>query len=232
MNNEFLKNKANILLGIFAICAVIVSLLWQLIGRNNIPQTQSTTLTPTDSDIMITGITPDTGSTLTSQQKQQFFVSFDKAIQTDWIAISLVENQLESDRKQKTPFSVSLDSQKRTLTITTNGPIGPGKEYDLTITNIKKNKILLDTHFLSGAVQPTPIPVNNEKLKAYLPYQTASFVLDYDSQKNIYNFRFIYNPSSSDDIQTQYDTAKNEATTFIESKGIDITSIVINWNSN
>lgn len=76
---------------------------------------------------------------------------------------------------------------------------------------------------------PTRAPNNNLSLQQYLPYETSNFLLEYDPARNTYLFHFKFRNNTGVSLPDQFDKAKQDAINFIQSKGIDVNSLAIEW---
>lgn len=170
-------------------------------------------------------IIPEKNSQLQSGQKQSFNAGFNSAPDSLNITVSridVVSNQTENDL----PFKKAIQDTK--IKITLDEEIKPYSEY--TLSFFEGNRLIASVPYTSTNQLPTRVQNNNNELQEYLPYETHSYSLKYDPQANMYIFSFIYNPNSPTTLQQQFEAAKQDATSFIESKGIDIDSVIIEWN--
>jgi hypothetical protein len=178
-------------------------------------------------DFNIQSITPPKGTILKPNQPLEFDVTFDKPIDISWVGIKLSSGPISATQLNSTQFKNKVSGDNKTLIIT-SGPTTPSSQYLLEITNLTKNIKLLSINYPSDTFS-TPAPSNNPALSTFLPYETANYKLSFNPDRNVYIFNFKYDTNSSVSIDDQYNQAKTDATAFIQSKGIDINSIVIEW---
>lgn len=194
------------------------------------PTATSSSLPPVD--ITVTGASPDRNTIFNPGQQQAFISKFQNPVNLSWLGIKITYKDIYTSKITAIQFNSSLDASGKVLTITTVGPISPDGEYTLSIDNLTKNTNILNVTYLSNSASPIPVSSNNPALIQYLPYEADNYSLDYMPEQNVYVFHFKMNYNSSDDLQTQYQKAKQDATDFIQSKGVDINSIVIQWRYN
>ena len=178
-------------------------------------------------------ITPDDATTLPAGKPFAFTISFTTPIELNQIDFTLTYT--DDFAQNPSPIPVKIIPQKidqRTISLQTTDPIQPAKEYALTIVNATTNDVLSSTSYPSERPLPTKVPTNNLTLASFLPYETDLYSLIYLENRNIYVFRFKYNADSSVSSDEQFNAAKADAVKFIESKGIDLKTIVIEWRSS
>lgn len=184
---------------------------------------------PIQAPIKVIGIKPDKTISLQPGTMQQFVIQFSQPVNLDSIHLVVERTDITKDLPPyQAEQDTTLSSDRRSLTILLKKPVLPYSKYDLILTDTKKNAIF-QASYLSGKETPMVVKINNFNLSTYLPYETTSFKLSYDKSRNIYVFNFKYDTESPDDLQNQYEKAKSEAVKFIESKEIDINTIVIEW---
>ena len=186
------------------------------------PSTEDNTLLQS---ISLVSVSPIQNSVLVSGKKQIFTITFNN--QPKNITTTLERTDVTNTSKPVTA-SFTLSEKGNALVLTTTGPIVPDSIYTLNV--LYQNTPLVSLSYTTTNLLPSPVKQNNEPLKKYLPYNTASYSLRFDQNRNIYLFNFIYDPSKNDSLDVQYEQAKQDATDFIESKGIDIDSVIIEWN--
>lgn len=178
-------------------------------------------------------ISPQEYELLTPGRPQEFRVTFRGNGDVTTLRASVSQALIRKPGTVTTvPVTTSFDQAKKAVIVTTNTPILPLSTYVLTIQNPQTTNTLLRINYHSGEVPPTPVVSNNPKLEQYLPHRTDSYNLTYDKKRNIYIFNFKIDPESDLSLATQYDTAKTSATRFIESKGVPINSITIEWKKH
>lgn len=184
------------------------------------------------SNIRVERIIPDKNVTLQPGQKQSFLVEFASPITNTSVQVGIFQKNITRDEGAKLISSESsLGNGGRTLTATLNSSVLPLSQYDFLIVDKSNNALVFKTSFLSAEEQPSPIQANNKALIPFLPHETPSYRLSYLESRNVYVFNFKYNPDSPDNLLTQYEQAKQDAASFIQSKGIDMSTIVIEWRN-
>src|SRR5579885_1781485 len=137
MKELLTSRKANILFGVIA-CIIVVA---GIVGPMITIKKPSHIVTPADlqaaESVSNISLSPDSDQTLDPNQVQTFVVSFPMPIQEGAIIISLVENIPQTGRQTPIPFTSSFDDSQKNLTIITKNPIGPSREYDLSIKSVK-----------------------------------------------------------------------------------------------
>lgn len=238
--NTFLPNKRIPIMIVFLL--LILVLLTILAFRSN---RGASTLppTPTPADLTrdfpvddtqtiqeksVVRYSPTENSILTPGQPQEFVIEFSSPINTNDTLVFLKTKEFTSADYQKVEISQILDQNNRLLRIRTVPPILSSQSYNLAIYQGNGSKLLQVT-YLSERTERTVESRNYPILAQHLPHQTDSYSLVYIPERNLYVFSFVYNENSSDPIELQYDKAREQAATFIESKGIDINSVVIEW---
>lgn len=230
---KLFKNKITfIILGLLALFLII--LLFFIPKKPTVPQVVEITPTPTyilrTNGVTITKITPEKTSTLKPGERQTLSIEFEKPISQDLFKIDMTQKRVTADEPPKPiPFQRELISKGRLLRIILSEPIIPLSEYSILLINRKTSEAIFETSYLSGELEPTPIKTNNLNLIPFLPYETANYRLIYNQEKNTYIFNFKYNPDSLENLESQYQKAKQDAIKFIESKGINTSTIVIEW---
>ena len=186
------------------------------------PSTEDNTLLQS---ISLVSVSPIQNSVLVSGKKQIFTITFNN--QPKNITTTLERTDVTNTSKPVTA-SFTLSEKGNALVLTTTGPIVPDSIYTLNV--LYQNTPLVSLSYTTTNLLPSPVKQNNEPLKKYLPYNTASYSLRFDQNRNIYLFNFIYDPSKNDSLDVQYEQAKQDAIDFIESKEIDVDSVIIEWN--
>lgn len=178
----------------------------------------------------IESFAPPITQALIPGQHQIFTVEFNKAVPSESLRILLTKKGLGNtqDTAASVPISADSSSGGKVLIIHMLEPVNASHEYSLVV--IDKNNIpLVSSTYASAHVEISPAPSNNLALREYLPYETTTYRLSYNENRNSYIFNFKINPESPDNIQSQYEQAKIQAEDWIQSRGIDINSIVIEW---
>ena len=176
---------------------------------------------------------PDEPQTLTAGIPHTFLVFFNKKISAPSLSVDLSYTDITQDNPEKVTAKTAVSQvSPNELLVKTEEPIKERSEYYLTVFNPQSYGILSSTTYLSGDIQPTIVPANNQQLKNFLPYDTNSYTLEYIPSQNIYVFHFKFDPTNPADITQQMQDAKQQAIQFIQSKGVDINSIVIQYKSS
>ena len=217
-----------IILIIIFVTIIIISL-----NKNNTGNKQANIAPPVQNNISVKQVVPDEPETLGGGIPHTFLVYFSKHISLESLNISLTYTDITQDNPQVNQVKIySSMLGANVIAVKTVDPIKERSEYYLKITDKETNKILSSTSYLSGDIQPTKIPTNDQTLKSFLPYETNNYTLEYNASQNLYIFEFKYDPSLSENITQQYNDAKAAAIQFIESKGININSITIQYKSS
>lgn len=192
--------------------------------------TVAMTVTSPPEKIVVEKAFPFEPQFLTPGKPQIFYIYFRGGVPSmDTIHIDLTSLDIAQDDVPKPVQITTYKVAQNVLAVKTLDPIQQLSDYTLTITNTDTGEELYSGIYPANELTPTPIASNNPVLERYLPYETTNYALNYLPEKNIYVFDFIYDPNSPDTIEKQFDDAKAAAINFIESKGIDINSIVIEW---
>jgi hypothetical protein len=178
---------------------------------------------------MVVNITPDDNSILTPGEIQTFSVKFNSPIAKESMYVFFrAKDNIEEENYKAVEFSQTLSENNTLLSIKTVSPILVFHNYNLTIYQANGAKLLQVT-YTSDRFERTKEPQNNPELAKYLPHETSSYTLSYIENLNLYIFSFNYNAESEESLDSQYEKAKQDAERFIESKGIDLNSIKIEW---
>lgn len=175
--------------------------------------------------IAVLSIDPDGSNELSPATTPQFTVVFNQPPPSN-ISILLTESD---PTKDVLPTSVKYERlvQGDSLKISPIKNIPSGMRYSLKIGSGVKT--LLEQDYKVGFPPEVPSTENSQILKDFLPYETVSYRLVYDSNKNSYVFHFKYNENSPDSLETQFEAAKKAAVSFIKAKGLDVNSVTIEW---
>jgi hypothetical protein len=195
-------------------------------------RTISPTITTLE-QISISRIIPSVPLPLTPGLPYSFTVYFSIPVSPTAVSFTLTSSSLYGDKAAKTvKLSVTPENSNKRYIVKTLEPIQPYSEYILRVNSAQTKKEVYRKGFLTKDVLPTPVSTNNLSLAAYLPHRTASYSLEYFVNRNVYIFHFIYNSDLPTGAEAQFDAAKADAIKFIQSKGIDINSIVIEWRNS
>lgn len=210
------------------IVLVIINLI-RFKNSSSIPNKPSETTLPAQ-ELKVLRISPEQNTILTPNTYQTFNIQFTSAILQSYFKVLVIRQDVTTDSTPKTEEVITdLTDNNTTLSITLKNPIQGYSSYEINLLSSADNSPIFKIEYLSDKPQETPAPNNNTQLKQFLPYKTNSYELEYNEDTNIYLFHFIYNSDSSETLDSQYQKAKQAATNFIKSKGIDINSIIIEW---
>ena len=225
----------------FLLGFIFVGIFVILLFRKNLEPKTTTTTVPkplvainkglTQENFVVINLSPDGSTILAPHTKQEFSITFSNTVKLRLVTITLSLN-LENNEVRSIPISTTLSTDKKTIRILPIDPIQPDSDYNLSVKNATTGKTILAKAYISDVSMPTPVPSNNLSLAKYLPYQTKNFLLEYVPSLNVYLFHFLIDASSTDDLTTQFNKAKNDATDYIKSKGIDPSTLVIEWKNS
>lgn len=235
--NIFLQNKKVLIISIFTFILMLAFLISIVLPKpnnktnNNIPLFQpkeTPTISSNPQEIRVINIQPPLNTALKPDQTQIFQITFNKPINMQQIQVSLHKKNITNNNP---PELVNFDSviKENDLFIAPKELIIGYGDYEITIIDINTNMQIFKASYLSDKNELTPAPKNNPDLIPFLPYETTGYRLSYNKSRNIYVFNFKYNPNSTDKLDTQYEKAKQDAKNYIQSKGINPTSIIIEW---
>lgn len=218
----------------FILVAVVFGIVLVVVESNKQERSNSQiTPTPGITSISIDKIIPDEPQTLTAGIPHTFLIYFNKDIPLGRYEFDLSYADITQDSPQRIPVQKTISLfAPNVVSIKTLSPINEKSEYYLTVIDTQSNTTISSSSYLSGNIEPTPLPSNNQTLKQFLPHETDTYLLEYSGTKNLYIFHFKYDPTNDDDIDTQLQDAKNEAIQYIQSKNVDINSIVIEYRSS
>jgi hypothetical protein len=233
-NNMLKKSYSLIIIPIFVFITIVIIIIYRA-NIDNHSTSNTSVVFPTPVPLLyksaeVKNIEPNYSQALVAGKIAVFTVTFSESVLNQGINILLQEKALgtKDETAMSVPLTQTLQSKGSQIAISTVEPIEALKSYTLIITN-RSNKTLLSATYSSSSIVITPVPSNNLELKKYLPYETSMYKLTYNKTRNEYVFNFKINPTSSQDLQSQFNSAKQQAEDFIKSKGIDINSIVIDW---
>lgn len=174
-------------------------------------------------------LTPDESVRLLPEQKQTFRISFPSSTDTRYFTMQLTQAVVPEETTSVAPITIVRDTDTNTFIVTMLSPVVSSTVYRLNIVNSQTNDIIYQAKYISQDLLPTPIPTNNEALKQYLPYETNQFLLSYNTSRNVYVFNLKIVVNDPSDLENQFQKAKEAAEAFIQSKGVDPASLVIEW---
>ena len=183
---------------------------------------------------IIKSVFPEEGEILNTGKIQTFDIYFNNPqIQVNNYSFNISSLDTTSDNTLFTPIDIeTLLLGKGQVELKTTQEIKEKYEYKLEILSKKNGEVVFSRTYLSTDILPTPVAVNNKSLVPYLPYETTNFSLEYLKDQNRYIFHFVYNADSDVPIDNQLEQAKTDAAAFINSKGIDINTLVIEWRNS
>jgi len=227
-NNPVLK-KIFFAFGVF-LMLIVLSVIFLFISTLKKPTQQIPEKKPvTQVDIstpLVNSVLPPVTKLLETGKIQTFTSTLDPTIEVSDVKVTLSSSPpSNASAKSVVPTTTSLEG--KVLVTTTSVPIEPSTTYTLML--LYKGKIILSQAYLSAHPIETPIPTNNPTLSTYLPYETLNYLLVYNAEKNAYVMHFKYDPNSSKDLNTQFEEAKTNTNNFIVGKGIDVTTITIDY---
>lgn len=231
-----LKDKSvlvPIILGIILVIIVFAIVIVSLAGTNTTTNSNTNTPSTTDNNLSIQRVIPDEPETLTAGSVHTFLIYFNKKISYKNFRFSLTYADITQDNPQQIPVKISLSMLgSNVVSVKTFEPIKERSEYYLTVIDPSSNTELSSTSYLSGDIQPTKIPTNDQTLKQYLPHDTNTYTLQYNAAQNLYIFNFKFDPTLPGNITQQYEDAKAQAIQYIESKGVNPNNITIQYRSS
>lgn len=177
--------------------------------------------------ISVTRLFPEENVTLIAGTSPIFTMYFNAPVNDELLTFSLIP----TDNTQNIPPTRLriINSTNERISVQTQGAIQPYNQYAFVVQDKLSGRTLKTQIYYVGLPQPTSLPQNNEALKAFLPYETDTYSLEYLASRNVYLFHFKYNPNNPEQNDVQFENAKTQATQFIESKGINLSSITIEW---
>lgn len=232
---NFFKNKTFLLITTLCFISIVLIIIGILSLQTKSPPSQSSNTTITNISISpkyaygVIKVIPDSSSSLLLNQQQQFTISFTSDVSTGLFDIALFRKDLTKDNAfEPVQARITRAADRKSLVITSLDTIKSYSEYELRVTDRSTNVLLIKKGYLTDVPSPSSLP-NNLGLVPYLPYETSTFKLSYLKDTNIYVFNFKYNSDSQETLEIQYQKARAEATKFIQSKGVNINTIVIEW---
>lgn len=213
------NKKIAIIVSIFVVALIVIYFILAVVTNKN---------------FQITQISPNPSEELIAGKKLNITITLDREITLDQISISLTREILGDDKDfLPVGYSSTLSDDKKSINVLMDDPITGTSDYSLTVKD-SSQRVLISSLYKSQKIEltPTPAVTNNLLLKQYLPHETSNYGLVYDSTLNLYIFHFKYSIDSTDSSDIQFTKAKSDATTFIQSKGINISSINIVWQRN
>lgn len=176
-------------------------------------------------------IIPDPTVVLYAEQKQNFKLELARKVNQKDVVINLFRIDQSKDAAPiAVPNTISFSKDNRTITIEMNETVLQNNIYFLQVTNTR-NQVIYRAEYTSAPALPTAAPQNNLELAKYLPYQTSTYLLKYNTYLNVYEFIYIYDPNSPDEPAVQREKAETDARAFIQSKEINPSTLIINWDT-
>ena len=193
------------------------------------PSRQSDTTSTAPHALTVKKVVPDISTVLTPGKPLIVSFFFDNSIEHDNVTFSIAFTDIAVDSSPSPLQLTQRQVDNKTLEVKSVEDVRPRGRYDITAANKSGGQIVFSTHFLSGDISPTKVLSNNPALSSFLPHETNNYSLVYLPTRNVYVFRFKFDPSVPGTISSQFEKAKTDANTFIRSKGIDPASIVIEY---
>lgn len=173
---------------------------------------------------------PSTDTPLEGNKVQRFTLIFNESLSDDTITSSIQETIIGSDTHTTLPSTVSFNEAGNEITITSSRPFKQNASYQVILKKTKDNAVLFNKNYFTLAFTPTPLPNNNKALSEFLPHEGSNWILKYNPQRNLYYFSADITAGAPAEMEIQYSKAKDEALTFIKSKGIDPNTVTVDWN--
>jgi hypothetical protein len=209
------------------IVVVILLLIFISLNKQNQNTSQQPSASPTGKIQAI--IEPTEYNLLEPEKSQTFKIMVSPPLESGNVSIEVKRKKVQlEDNFSNIRFNQQIDSLGL-ITVNLVENISPLSEYQILLMNKKNGQLVKEFHFSSNQELPSKSTVNNQKLRGFLPYETDSFRLTYSVARDSYIFSFKVNPNSNEAVDSQFEKAKFEAIKFIQSKGVDIKSIFIEW---
>jgi hypothetical protein len=228
INNQIVR-KILFVIGVIVMLALL-SILFLFLSSFKKPQENKNNKKPVTQVDVITNLVIATDPPVTKQLEagsiQTFTITLDPSIVAGEVKVTLSSSPpSDASAKSVVPTQITVTGQK--ITLTTSAPIEPYTTY--TLFALYKGRSILSQAYLSTPPKATPIPSNNPTLASQLPYETLTYILTYNKERNIYEMHFKYDPNSSKDLTAQFNEAKTNVNSFITGKGIDVNTIKIDY---
>lgn len=220
---------------IFVFIGIVIGLIIYLNANDTPIEDSDIALFPTPVPILYTSpdvvsIDPPITTALLPGKDISFLITFTTSIREKPVKILLTRKPIIGIDESINSVSITseLTSFGKALSVTLQEPILPAQEYSLIVLGAN-DKTLVSSTYTSSSIEILRAPQNNPDLQQFLPYETPTFRLTYNENRNSYIFNFKINPNSTESLESQFNQAKQQAESYIRSKGIDINTIVIEW---
>ena len=225
-----LLQRRNVIFFITAAILIVVYLIFYYFSslKTNYNQSQQVNNSSSIQPPVVSSVSPDKGAILVSNQKQKFVITFTTAFNPKSITIVLQKNDIYK-QDSPVPVNYSTSYSGNMLTISFSENVQPGFDYKFTLLYQPTNSLLFEAIYSVMQPLPTPQPNNNTSLAQYLPMKTDSWSLSYWQPENIYIFSFFYDPNSPNNLVVQRQNAEAAMNQFIQSKGIDPSTVKIKY---
>lgn len=210
---------------VLAVLVTFVVLTLVFLALSSLKKTQNND--PAKQTTLLTSVRPPKTEELKASLTQKFEITFTSMDQTTPINISLSSAPFKNP-EEATAVKVSQKTIGNSMIINTLEPILPLNTYTLTLT--QNSQTILKYIYLSSETKPTPIPQNNTALQEFLPHTTQTYSLEYALSRNIYVAHVKYNPNSSLSLTAQIEAVQTDVSQFIQSKGIAVESVKIDYS--
>lgn len=234
MNNISIKKRVFLASGIIVLM-LLVTVVGLLTNRRSQPTREITDL-PTminPNEVYVSSISPSESTPLSVGNPQLFTLVLSEKLALEQVNIQMTRIDITKDNTSETiPIALDKESSGDRLMIKTQDSIKPFSRYDLLVSDKHTGSVIYRASFNTIEPYPSPNANNDPTLRNTLPYQTKNYRLEYLDSRNIYVFHFIFDSSSNLNADTQFENAKNDALKYIDSRGVNIDSIVIEWRYN
>lgn len=231
---KILPKKYLVLLAIVAVLFILI-----VVGLVKTPSDRNTSsnrdplLQNLDSTNTLVEVTPNVTTPLYENTTPEFVLRFGLSLNPELTNISIKQKDLSNDSTEvESSFTIKYFNNNKQLNLSLNEKILPYHQYRIIITNKQNNAVLTSLSYLSSLEEPSPVPTNNVELRNYLPHREKNYSLVYLPYSNLYVFHFAVDPENNQDLETQFNRAKQDAIEFIRSKNIAPESVIIEWRYN
>lgn len=174
-------------------------------------------------------ITPSEVTQLTAGDSLIFNVSINPFDQNSIPTFSLTKTPLSDNQTINVPINVSTTQNGVIVTSTEN--IEPLTLYTLLFSDSYGN-VFMEKQFASGPQNPPQATENNQGLRNFLPYDAQNYMLEYVEDTNTYVVHFRFNINAPGTIEEQFNQARIDANSYIQSLGFDPNTLTIEYSYN
>lgn len=236
MNTDAIKEHK--ILFIISLSLIGILFIFSILLLFSSPQKKQSSLSPfitptileRHAGFSLSAFLPGTDTPLEGNKIQRFTLVFNESLSSDALTSSIQETIIGSDIHTSVPSTVSFNEAGNEVTITSTRPFKQNASYQVLLKKTKDNAVLFNKNYFTLAFTPTPLPNNNKALSESLPHEGSNWILKYNPERNLYYFSADITPGTPAEMEIQYNRAKDEALTFIKSKGIDPNTVTIEWN--